>query len=436
MPKFTEKQHRRRNGGGSAPASALTAVLLSVFLFALPVSAQQSQNEQELQRLEQQAKEDEAQARKLEAQARKDRQEIKGARGQLITAANKIQNLEEDLTRIENTLDTLEEEESDKGSRLYENRQSLARVLSALQRIAIQPPEAIVAAPGDPLDTVRSAIVLETAIPDIEKQVNALRDDLSALAELRDRIRQEREDLLAARQDLQKEQRSVEKLLGQKKAQEKKNTAALEQRRKRAKALADKANGLRDLIARLKEIDRQQPPLPKPKPSAPETSGSRNNEQETAALTPSFQVTEEQIRAFPKRPNASVLSPARGSITKNFGQNRADQTTFREGILIETRPRAQVIAPFDGRVVYAGNFRGYGNMIIIEHSDRPGLLDSESSYHSLLAGLNEISVLENQLVLAGEPLAWMQDGSLTKPEIYYELRRGGRPINPLPWLKR
>ena len=403
--------------------------MAAVVFCGLPAFAQQARREsaQELQRLEQQARQDEAQARKLEAQTRQDNLDIKGARGQLIAAANKILNLEEKLTETERTLGELEEEESRKGSSLYENRQKLARVLSALQRIAIQPPEAILAAPGDPLDTVRSAIVLERALPGIEQQVSALRRELATLAELRERIRREREELLAMRQTLETEQRTVKKLIGQKKEQEKRNALALAQHRKRAKELARKARSLRELIARLKDIEAA--PGPGTRPEKPQGPRLREN----TGHAPSFQVSVAQIRAFPERSGAILSRPARGAVTKNFGQSFSGRPLFREGIVITTRPLAQVVAPYDGRVVYAGAFRGYGKMIIIEHRASPS--EGTGAYHSLIAGASEIAVLENQLVLAGEPLAWMQDSADSKPEIYYELRRGGRPINPRPWLK-
>ena len=374
-----------------------------------------TEREQELKRIEQKAREDDAGTRKLEEKNRQNSQDIKGARGQLIAAANSIRNLEDKLTQLEKNLHQLEQDEHQKGLRLEKNRQKLARILSALQRIALQPPEAIIAAPGDPLDTVRSALILETALPGIEQQVKALRHDLTTFAELRQRISTDRAELLTTRQKLKTQQGSIRQLLARKKAQEKKNTATLKKRRENAKALAQKAKSLRDLLTRLKETA----PRPKPRPKG-----------QGGKIPP---LDENQIRAFPSRTTAALLSPVRGSVTQNFQQS--DKISFREGIVIVTRTRAQVVAPYDGRIVYAGDFRGYGKIIIIEHSqNKTTQSKNKHSYHSLIAGIDEIAVSENQLVLAGEPLAWMSNAP--KPEVYYELRRAGRPINPQPWLKK
>ena len=84
-----------------------------------------------------------------------------------------------------------------------------------------------------------------------------------------------------------------------------------------------------------------------------------------------------------------------------------------------------MVAPYDGQVVYAGPFRGYGQILIIEHGE---------SYHTLLAGIERIDAVEGQWVLAGEPVGTMERQGTELPKLYLELRHAGQPINPLPWL--
>ncbi len=83
-----------------------------------------------------------------------------------------------------------------------------------------------------------------------------------------------------------------------------------------------------------------------------------------------------------------------------------------------------MVAPYDGRVLFAGPFRGYGQILIIEHDD---------GYHSLLAGLDRLDVSVGQWLVTGEPVGTMPKGE-DKPRLYLELRHDGQPINPLPWL--
>jgi septal ring factor EnvC (AmiA/AmiB activator) len=107
-----------------------------------------------------------------------------------------------------------------------------------------------------------------------------------------------------------------------------------------------------------------------------------------------------------------------------FGQTQSDGRAAR-GIVIAARKGAQIVAPFDGKVVYAGEFRSYGQNLIIEHGGR---------YHTLLAGLDRIDAVVGQWLLAGEPVGTLSSPQDGNPELYFELRRAGQPINPLPWL--
>ncbi|MBS0250493.1 MAG: peptidoglycan DD-metalloendopeptidase family protein [Proteobacteria bacterium] len=123
--------------------------------------------------------------------------------------------------------------------------------------------------------------------------------------------------------------------------------------------------------------------------------------------------------------------PAQGRRALGFGE----KTQFggqSKGIVIETRYSAQVTSPCDGWVVYAGEFRSYGQLLIINAGD---------GYHVLLAGLSQIDVQPGQFVLTAEPVGTMSGGQknsssatpVSGPVLYVELRKDGRPIDPDPW---
>ena len=90
---------------------------------------------------------------------------------------------------------------------------------------------------------------------------------------------------------------------------------------------------------------------------------------------------------------------------------------------MQTRSNAQVISPFDGTVLFADEFKGYGKLIIIEHGD---------GYHSLLSGLNQIDCTVGQNVLTGEPVGRMSAN--TSDKLYMEFRQNGQPVNPERWF--
>ena len=123
--------------------------------------------------------------------------------------------------------------------------------------------------------------------------------------------------------------------------------------------------------------------------------------------------------------------PAQGRRALSFG-DRTQYGGQSKGTVIETRNAAQITSPCDGWVVYAGEFRSYGQLLII---------NAGGGYHVLLAGLSQIDVRSGQFVLAAEPVGTMSGGQKTTPSsaqisgpvLYVEFRKDGRPIDPGPW---
>ena len=130
------------------------------------------------------------------------------------------------------------------------------------------------------------------------------------------------------------------------------------------------------------------------------------------------------LRDFPEKGGALSM-PAAATLSAGWGSPLPDTGESSKGLLLETRVGAQVVATFDGQVVYAGPFRRYGLILILEHSGR---------YHSLLAGLGRIDVVVGQWVVAGEPVGLMTSPTEGKPALYFELRHNGQPIDPTPWF--
>jgi septal ring factor EnvC (AmiA/AmiB activator) len=123
-------------------------------------------------------------------------------------------------------------------------------------------------------------------------------------------------------------------------------------------------------------------------------------------------------------PGAGRTLPAAGRILSTYG-TQTDFGASNHGITIETRPDAVVVAPWAGRVMFAGSFRGYGQILIIEHAD---------GYHSLIAGLGHIDTDVGRSLATGEPVGNMGRPPDRNPTLYFELRHHGQPVNPQPWL--
>lgn len=117
--------------------------------------------------------------------------------------------------------------------------------------------------------------------------------------------------------------------------------------------------------------------------------------------------------------------PARGRIIGRFGAATGTAGQSLKGIRLRTTDHAPVVAPYDGKVVFVGEYRDYGLLLIISLGE---------GYHLLLSGMSRVYGVVGQRVLAGEPVGEMSKIDDAPPTLYVELRRGGKPINPLPWM--
>ena len=457
------------------------------------VAAQDS--DARLEDVERALREEQSRGEDLDRTAASLRAEVASLTRDSVAAARRAQDLETELSGLEESLARLEAEQVDKIAELAARRAQLTQTLGALQRLAVQPSEALLVGPGAPVDRARSALLLKVAIPAVEERARGLRLELEELALLRADIEANRAGLAATSEALGAERTRLDGLIARKKVL---YATTLSERMKiqaRAEVLAKEARNLVDLIARLEKDAREREERRKAEEArrkaeraarlaavaearrkveeaarlaveaearraaqrATEEEAIRDAEREVreqaarlAAEAEARRVESERaeseraeaaetqqalavpldrpgtIRPFPDRPSqATMVMPARGRLVTLYGQDLVGEEEGAKGITISTRPGAQVVAPYDGQVVYAGAFRGYGQILIIEHGGR---------YHSLLAGLERIDAVVGQWILAGEPVGVMDSPQGPNPELYLELRRVGQPINPLPWL--
>jgi septal ring factor EnvC (AmiA/AmiB activator) len=340
----------------------------------------------------------------------------------LIDTAGRLRAVESKIAATQDRLKPLDENERSIRKSLDDRRAVIGEVLAALQRIGRRPPPALIATPEDALQSVRTAMVLGAVLPHMRHEVEALANDLSDLVALRKKIDAEREQLRAEMASLDGERTRMTALVDERQRQLADRESALDAERTRAGGLAREVDNLKDLIAKLEQ-------------------GLDANTRETREAARSdgrlaLSAFRDPGRLAPAVAFASLRGqvpiPVNGVKLKEFGAPDGNGGAER-GLSIATRAGAQVTAPADGWVVYAGAFRSYGQLLI---------LNVGGGYHVLLAGMERISVDLGQFVLTGEPVALMGNGShiaavlatgSSQPVLYVEFRKDGTPVDPGPW---
>ena len=372
------------------------------------------------------AREQQRQSAEAEAALKREIDELSADRRKLaqdlIGTAARTRATESRIEATQQRLEPLAAREATVRQSIDDRRAVIGEVLAALQRIGRRPPPALIASPEDALQAVRTAMVLGAVLPDMRVKVDALAADLTELLNLRKTITAERDRLKSEIAALDKDRARTTALVEERQKQQAEREKALAAERSRAAELARQSGDLKELIAKLEAgLD----PAVREAREAARSDGR-----------PALSAYRDPGRLAPAVAFASlrgqVPMPVNGVKLRNFGSPDGNGGTER-GLTVATRAAAQVTAPADGWVVYAGPFRSYGQLLI---------LNAGGGYHILLAGMDRISVDLGQFVLAGEPVAAMGSGShiaailasgSSQPVLYIEFRKNGTPVDPGPW---
>ena len=345
---------------------------------------------------------------------------------QLIDTAARVRDVEANIEATQARLLPLDQKERLFQKSLDDRRTVIVEILAALQRIGQQPPPALVVRPEDALQAVRTAIALGAVIPGMREEADAIAGDLSDLVGVRQEIVAERDRLAESLKALARDQLRMSMLIDERQKRQAVAEQSLDAERQQATDVARQVDSIKDLIAKLEaSLD----PATRAAHAAARAIANDATQPELAALGDPGRLS--PAVAFPDM-RGRLRLPVNGARIREFGGSDGAGGT-QKGISIASTPGAQITAPCDGWVVYAGAFRSYGQLLI---------LNAGGGYHVLLAGMERISVDLGQFVLTGEPVAVMGGGSqasatvttgLKQPVLYVEFRKDGTPIDPAPW---
>lgn len=328
----------------------------------------------ELSKINAQIKQTEQQNKKLEQQVKTSDRDVAKTKKDLVRVADRVSSLEEQRSAMAKKIEELDAQRDKISREMDKNRERIADAAAGVLFVASHPNFDS----ADMRSYVLTSAVLSGAADRFESEIENANKQIAELEKIRNARAIEKEKLDRTAKKYGKEKNQLDKLLKTRSAQN-------EKLKNEHSALQKK---LRELSARAKSIS------------------------ELSAGVGSSEMSSDS--RFSKR---KLNLPVRGRVVVRFGEKTA-LGLRSDGWRVRTRGDALVMAPADGVVKFADTFRGFGRVVIMSH---------KNGYNTVMTNLGDIDVALEQEVLAGEPIGRMNPD---KPEMYLEVRRGNKAVDP------
>jgi len=369
-----------------------------------------SAEQRKLQQTERQLREERRKAAEARARESSVLAELEVIDKRLANKQREIARLDARMKRAASDVQSLRSEVVQLETQRAGQQAALARRLRAMYKVHVQGGALPLLLAGDD-PTARAAAVRHLgSLASLDARlIQEYRGTSDRLQDRRGREEARQRDLAGLRADAQREQAEVDAdaakrriLLAKvrdERAYHERMVGELTEAARRLEAF------IRDLQARQRRLARIPPPS-KPRTETPPAVGFGN------------------LRGrLPWPTEGRVVSAFGAQVHPRFGTR-----TFRNGVDIEGGEGRDVAAVFGGHVVYTGWFKGYGNLIILDH---------DNEYYTLYAHVADILVKEGDDVKQGQRIGTVGDtGSLEGPRLYFEVRFEGKPQNPEQWLRK
>jgi murein hydrolase activator len=324
-------------------------------------------------------------------------QEIKSLTSKMIKTARDIQKNEGKIEKCESNCKEIIQKKVKLQQSLDTHRGQYSKILSVMQRLSINPPQSLLGMPLTPHDTIKSITLLDTTLKLVRNFSHKIKQDMQNVETLHDDYLAQKKSIATTQKILLRKQNEIQLMVKAKKQFKMETSNSLSQEQQNLEKLSAKIDNLNELLG---EIKKQQ-----------------------TVRTRKHQISKAKKELIVKK--ATFQFPVKGKLKHRFGH--LDDKMIR-GVEFETQANAQVICPYDGRVSFAGPFRHYDNVVILEHS---------GGYHTVLIGLKRIDCEAGQMMVLGEPIGIMGENAPpeNKSSLYLEFRYNSQPIDPLPWYK-
>lgn len=325
--------------------------------------------------------------------------------------AARIQQSEAEIAIAQASVREIDRQRAALRLRIAQRQEPVVRLTAALQLMSRRPLVFSLMRADTLRETVYLRAVLETMLPEVQRRTAGLRSEIVRGRQLQDKARRAAATLKASEEGLNLRRKQLIAVESRQRIASRSAQGVASREADRALALAEDTRDIAALMERLQAdgaLRNQLAALPGPVPR-PDRPGS-------------MLVVDEKV---PSRPVAGALAwimPVSGRIVSGFGD--ATGATRSIGVTLAPAAGAQVVAPAAGRVAFAGDYRGFGRIVIIDHDD---------GWTSLITNLGRLDVTVAAKVLQGSPLGLAGPG---RPTITIELRKDGVPVNPLAMMGR
>ncbi len=399
---------------------------LIILLFSLLTSFAHAQTTvpNKLDTLTEKQKQAEAQAKSLTDQQKKILVDINDLQDRLVATSSQARGYERAETNARIELTALTVQERDLKAKILSDRTALSDILAALQRIDGNPPPALLVHPENATDAARAAQLLAYLSKKLQEKSKVLEAQLTTLQNTRTKMNDKRFEISEHAKAVNIRLGSIKSIINDKSELSNQLDKSRKTKILEANNLAKEANSLRELIARFENtadaiLPRLKPPrssrapIPRLKPQTGVNS--------TPAYVPPVYLPSGSSRFADAR--GKVPLPVFGKLARNFGAKLAGGGTAK-GISLKSTRKAQVIAPFAGRVEFSGAFND-DHVVIVNVGD---------GYFIVLTGLGDTFTEAGTRVKTGEPLGLMPADGAMSPELFMEFRKNRNSINPKPWV--
>ena len=321
-------------------------------------------------------------------------------RQKLVDTAARIEALEREKIVLDGQIAGLQAQDDALTQSFARDRISVTRLLAILERLQHDMPPALAVHPDDALAAARGAMLVGDTLPPVYEKAAALAARIDKLKATRQALVARRSDAARNAADLGTARIQIAQLSDQKNREAADAQGRYGDLKARLADIAAKATDFQALVSRVAQLRR---------------SPGNLAEQSVVTVT---QAGRDRLGPLTK---GSLLPPVVGTLVP--AALEAKETATNPGVTFATAAGAQVIAPADGKVLFAGPYHKSGQVLILEIT---------TGYDLVLAGLGRVSVRPNDELLAGEPVGTMPE--IGDGRLYFELRENGRGLDPAPWL--